>query len=150
MLAPQLIVLGEVCMAMILGGLIGLERKSAGKAAGMRTHALLAGAAALFVGLANALVQRLVESAGSGAVQSDPLRIVEAIVTGVSFIGGGMIFRHREGDQVEGLTTAASLLFTGAIGAAVGLWQPVLAVGATLLALLALVLMGWEQRLSRK
>jgi putative Mg2+ transporter-C (MgtC) family protein len=84
-------------------------------------------------------------------VQSDPLRIVEAVVTGVSFIGAGMIFRHREGDQVEGLTTAASLLFTGAIGAAVGLWQPVLAVGATLLALLALrVLMGWEQRLSRK
>jgi putative Mg2+ transporter-C (MgtC) family protein len=74
----------------------------------------------------------------SQLVQSDPIRLIEAIVAGVSFLGAGTIIRHRSGKQVEGLTTAASILFTAAVGVGVALSQVVLAVGATMAVLLTL------------
>lgn len=131
----QLQIIGEVAIAMLLGGIIGIEREMADKPAGFRTQMLVAGAAALLVGLADAL---LVRFAGEGAGRSDPIRIVEAIVTGISFLGAGTIFRRTASEQVQGLTTAASILLCAAIGIAVALRQFVLAVGVTLLALIVL------------
>ena len=89
----ELKVTGQVAVAMVLGGLIGLERETANKPAGFRTHMLVAGAAALLVGLGHALIEEFDRHTGL-RLQSDPIRIVEAIVTGVSFLGAGTIFRR--------------------------------------------------------
>jgi putative Mg2+ transporter-C (MgtC) family protein len=132
----QLQVIAEVALAMLLGGVIGIERELANKPAGFRTHMLVAGSAALLIGLGEALVQHFATSDYAGVIQSDPMRIVGAIITGISFLGAGTIFRHET--QVEGLTTAASLLLCGAIGMAVALHQFVIAGGITVLSLIVL------------
>lgn len=136
-----------VALAMVLGGLIGLEREIADRPAGFRTHMLVAGAAALFVGLADPLLSAFSVDVHGENLRSDPIRIVEAIVTGVAFLGAGTIFRRREG-VVEGLTTAASLLMASAVGAAMALQQLLMAGGVTLLTLLVLRgLRGFDDRL---
>jgi putative Mg2+ transporter-C (MgtC) family protein len=134
----QLAILAEVFIAMILGGVIGIERTTANKPAGFRTHMLVAGAAALLVGLSDALVQRFNTGAYTDLIQSDPIRVIQAIIAGISFLGAGTIFRHPKKQHVEGLTTAASMLFSGAIGICVALRQFVLAVAVTLLTLTVL------------
>ena len=137
--AGQLEVLGYVALAIFFGGLIGIEREYADKPAGFRTHMLVAGAAALFVGLGHGLLDFFTSvQAGGPRLQSDPIRIVEAVITGVSFLGAGTIFRRSRTEQVEGLTTAASLLFSAAIGVSVALKQFLLAAGVTLLGLVIL------------
>jgi putative Mg2+ transporter-C (MgtC) family protein len=137
-LASQVEVLQEVLFALLLGGVIGWERESADKPAGFRTQMLVAGAAALLVGLGDALLASFDSEASRGLIQSDPIRIVEAIITGVAFLGAGTIFRRGATDSVEGLTTAASLLMSAAIGISVALDQLPLAVGVTLLSLMVL------------
>lgn len=146
----QLEIIGEVALAMLLGGVIGFEREMADKPAGFRTQMLVAGAAALLVGLGDALLIRfLVE--GKTNVTADPIRIVEAIVTGISFLGAGTIFRRDSSEQVKGLTTAASILLCAAVGISVALRQFVLAIGVTVLALIVLRgLTGIEKRLTPK
>jgi putative Mg2+ transporter-C (MgtC) family protein len=146
----QFEILGKVTLAMLLGGLIGLDREMAHKPAGLRTFMLVAGAAALLVSLGDALVEGYVRSrvdvAGTGpdggVVRADPIRIIEAVIAGVSFLGAGMILRHEASDQVRGLTTGASMLFSAAVGLAVSLEQFVLAGGATILALITLRLLA--------
>jgi len=132
----QLQVIAEVALAILLGGVIGIERELANKPAGFRTHMLVAGSAALLVGLGEALIQRFATSDYVNVIQSDPMRIVGAIITGISFLGAGTIFRHET--HVEGLTSAASLLLCGAIGMAVALHQLIIAGGITLLTLIVL------------
>ncbi len=134
----QLEIIGEVALAMLLGGIIGMERERANKPAGFRTHMLVAGASALLVGLGDAMLHRYAMGGPDGPIRSDPIRIVEAIITGISFLGAGTIFRRGETRAVEGLTTAASLLLSGAIGIAVALRQFILAGGITALALIVL------------
>jgi len=146
----QLEIVGEVGLAMLLGGVIGFEREVADKPAGFRTQMLVAGSAALLVGLADAMLLRfLVE--GKTSVTADPIRIVEAIVTGISFLGAGTIFRKSASEQVQGLTTAASILLCAAIGISVALRQFALAVGVTVLALIVLRgLTGVETWMTKK
>jgi putative Mg2+ transporter-C (MgtC) family protein len=112
----QLEILGEMLLAMILGGAIGFERETANKPAGLRTHMLVAGSAALITGLGRAMVSLL--GVDESLIQADPIRIIEAVVTGISFLGAGTILHHRGENKIEGLTTAASLLFVGALGIA--------------------------------
>jgi putative Mg2+ transporter-C (MgtC) family protein len=136
MMILQLQLLGEMLLAMILGGIIGYERETADKPAGLRTHMLVAGAATLLTGLGRVLVsQSGIEEA---FIQADPIRIVEAIITGVAFLGAGTILRRQGKNQVEGLTTAASLLMAAAVGISVALQQFVLASGATVIVLFTL------------
>lgn len=135
----QLAIVVKVAIAMVLGGLIGLEREYARKPAGFRTHMLVAGAASLLVGLADVLVTQFALEQGSPQyLRTDPIRIVEAIVAGVSFLGAGTIFRSGKGRSMEGLTTAASVLLAAAIGIAVALEQIGTALGVTLLGLVVL------------
>jgi putative Mg2+ transporter-C (MgtC) family protein len=134
----QLYSLAHVALAMFLGAVIGFERELEDKPAGLRTHMLVGGAAALFVALVDVVVGTLSAELGGGLVRSDPVRIVEAVVTGVSFLGAGTIVLRRREHQVEGLTTAASILFTAGVGMCVALSQVVLAVGATVLVLVTL------------
>jgi putative Mg2+ transporter-C (MgtC) family protein len=148
--AMQFEIIGEVALAMLLGGVIGFEREMADKPAGFRTQMLVAGAAALLVGLGDALLLRFLTD-GKTNVTADPIRVVEAIVTGISFLGAGTIFRRDSSEQVQGLTTAASILLCAAIGISVALRQFLLAIGVTILALIVLRgLTGVEKRLARK
>lgn len=133
---PQFVVLAEVAGAMLLGGLIGYERETANKPAGFRTHMMLSGACALLVGLGGPMLTYFSEL-HPDVISADPFRLVGGVVTALGFIGAGTIFRPH-GLRVEGLTTATSLLFAGAIGICAALQQWWLAVGATLLALIVL------------
>jgi putative Mg2+ transporter-C (MgtC) family protein len=137
-LALQLEIFRDVLIALVLGGVIGLEREAADKPAGFRTQMMVAGAAALLVGLSDALLASFDAEASSGLIRSDPIRIVEAIITGVSFLGAGTIFRRGRSDHVEGLTTAATLLMSAAVGISVALDQIPLAIGVTGLSLVVL------------
>jgi putative Mg2+ transporter-C (MgtC) family protein len=133
---PDWQILLEVAVAMLLGGLIGLERELSDKSAGLRTHMLIAGAAALLVGLGNTMIRRF--GAAGDLVRSDPTRVIEAVVTAVGFLGAGMIIRRVDTDRVGGLTTAASVLFAAAVGICVALTEYVLAIGVTALDLATL------------
>ncbi|WP_433618692.1 MgtC/SapB family protein [Dactylosporangium sp. CA-139114] len=101
------VVVGQVLLAAGLGAVIGLEREFGAQPAGLRTHILVSLGAALFT------------LAGVGLQRSDPTRVAAQVVTGIGFLGGGAIF--KEGVTVRGLTTAASLWVTAAVGLAVGL-----------------------------
>lgn len=134
----QLWPLVYVAVAMLLGAGVGWERESADKPAGLRTHMLVAGAAALLVTLGDTMIAQVDISTGSTPVRTDPIRIIEAIITGISFLGAGTIIYHRSEKSVEGLTTAASILLAASVGISIGLRQFTLAIGVTLLALIAL------------
>jgi putative Mg2+ transporter-C (MgtC) family protein len=127
--------LGKVVIAALLGGLVGLEREFAERPAGLRTHMLVGATSAFFVMLATHLVTSFEPR---DILRVDPVRVVEAIVVGISFLGAGTIFKYtREGEGVvEGLTTSASILSVAAIGIAVALDAYILAAGAALLNLL--------------
>jgi putative Mg2+ transporter-C (MgtC) family protein len=116
----------ELGLALLLSAVIGLEREIRQKNAGLRTHTLVGVGAALFMliskyGFTDVLEPRL--------VVLDPSRVAAQIVTGVGFLGAGLIFVRR--DSVRGLTTAASIWVTAAIGSASGAGLPVLAALAT-------------------
>lgn len=143
----QLQTLGAVAWAMLLGGAIGFERELKRRPAGFRTHMLVAGAAALLVGLVDLIVAQHGMRADDGFVRIDPVRSVEAVIAAVGFIGAGTIFRARGDDgAVSGITTAASLLMAAVIGIAAGLGAHMLAFGATALALVVLVTLSWIER----
>ncbi len=136
----QLDLLGRLLLAAVLGAAVGLERESAGKEAGLRTTILICVGAALLTNLSSAL------AAGPGA---DPTRITAQIVTGIGFLGAGVILHHR--GHTHGLTTAATIWVVSAIGIAAGGRRYVAAIGATLLVLIILVpLRWWEQRLEKR
>jgi putative Mg2+ transporter-C (MgtC) family protein len=128
---PDYAILIRLVVAAFLAGVLGWERERAGKSAGLRTHMLVGISAALYTGLA-----QLVTSEPGAASRSDPIRAVQAVAVGVGFLGGGMIY--VSGERVQGLTTAASIWATAAMGIAAGLAHYRLAAGATIL--LAVVL----------
>jgi len=136
MATDQLLLLGYVIIAMVLGGIIGYEREQADKPAGLRTHMFVAGTATLLVGLSDTVVHS--SDLTPSMIRSDPIRIIEAIITGISFLGAGTILRRKDKGDVEGLTTAASLLFVAGVGVAVGIEQFILAVGMTIIGFIVL------------
>lgn len=114
-------VLIRVCVAALLGGILGAERQHAGKFAGLRTHMLVAMGCALFV----------LFPAEAGMETADLSRVIQGVATGIGFIGAGTILKRPDANEVKGLTTAAGLWLTAAVGAAVGagqLWLPLVAV----------------------
>lgn len=118
----ELELLWRLALALVLCSAVGLERESRGRSAGIRTHALVGVGAALFT-----LVSKY--GFGDSGNALDSSRVAAQVVSGIGFIGGGLIFVRR--DAVRGLTTAAVVWFTAAIGMACGAGLPVLAVGAT-------------------
>ncbi|WP_158745931.1 MgtC/SapB family protein [Acidisphaera sp. L21] len=122
-----LLQLEELALAFVLSALVGLEREFRQKSAGLRTYTLVGVSAALFMliskyGFMDVLV--------AGRVVVDPSRVAAQIVSGIGFIGGGVIFMRR--DVVRGLTTAASVWLTAALGMACGAGLPILALATTL------------------
>ncbi|MGY2263297.1 MgtC/SapB family protein [Pseudomonas sp. SDO55104_S430] len=117
----------RLLMAAVLGGILGFEREHKGKAAGVRTHMLVALGAALFV-----LVPQM-----SGSEADAMSRVVQGVIAGIGFLGAGTILKNQDGDEshVKGLTTAAGLWMTAAIGVCAGLGREATAVLSTVLAL---------------
>ncbi len=107
---------------------------------------LVAGAAALLVGLGDLLAEHFSAAHYRELVHLDPIRLIEAVVAAVGFLGAGAIFRRSGGNSVAGLTTAASLLMVATIGIAAGLHNYVAALGATVLTLLVLLVLAWFER----
>lgn len=133
--AQMLRVLVRICVAAALGAVLGAERERAGKAAGLRTHMLVCIGCALFV----------LFPTESGMATGDLSRVIQGVATGIGFIGAGTILKRAEASEVQGLTTAANIWLTAAVGAAVGvgqLWLPVVAV-ACAWTILALVGRWW-------
>lgn len=134
-----------VFSAMLLGGAIGIEREIALKPAGIRTHMFVAGAAALVVLVSQIMIEEFRQAGLS--ITSDPIRVIEAVIVGVSFIGAGTVIKSTKTHHVYYLTTAASILFTAAIGVTVGLNKLFLAISLAVVALIVnLVIGGLEEK----
>ena len=130
--------------AIVAGALVGIDREVRNRSAGLRTHALAAEGAALFT---MAAVLLTVEAEKSGFGPSDPGRIISTIVQGIGFLAAGVIFSHRA--KVRGLTTAAGLWVTAAIGVLCGLGLFFLAISATIATIVVLAFIKWfEVRLT--
>tara|TARA_R110002049_G_scaffold72920_8_gene188468 strand:+ start:674 stop:1156 length:483 start_codon:yes stop_codon:yes gene_type:complete len=127
-------------LAGLLGAALGYERESQGKAAGLRTHMLVALGAALFV-IAPGLAWSMDDAMS---------RVIQGIITGIGFICAGTIIKGNDTGDVRGLTTAAGLWLTAAMGVAVGLGNEATAVLSTLIALFVLHVLPWMVRKRRK
>ena len=117
-------------IAAVLGSLIGWERDRAGKSAGPRTMAL--------VGSASAAIVAIGAVVGAQAQFGDPTRALHAIITGIGFLGAGLIFTDKHSTGIQGVTTAATVFSTAAVGVAVGLGFQVVGAGLTLIILIIL------------
>ena len=143
---PPAVAATRLVAAMVLAGLIGFEREFWNKPAGLRTHILVSLAACLFI-----IVSQQLSSMPFGAkdaLRVDPLRLVEAVTAGVAFLAAGIIFTSK--GEVRNITTGASLWLCGAIGLACGAGQMPLAVLATGIVLIVLLVLGYLERLGRR
>jgi putative Mg2+ transporter-C (MgtC) family protein len=130
----ELTLLLRLLIAAALSGVVGWERESAHKPAGLRTHMLVGVASALFTVLGTLTATEYPGERGD----IDPLRVIQAIAIGIGFLGSGVIFVARDREEVLGLTTAGSIWATAAIGIAAGLGYYILALGSTVLLFLVL------------
>jgi putative Mg2+ transporter-C (MgtC) family protein len=130
----------RLSLAALLGALLGIEREAKGKAAGVRTHMLVAVSCALFV-----LVPQM-----SGTATADMTRVIQGVIAGIGFLGAGTIIKGRDDENVRGLTTAAGIFMTAAIGISAGLGREATALLSTLLALaifgVAPIIVNWFEK----
>ena len=131
----------RVLLAMLLGAIVGVQREHKGKPAGIKTHMLVALGAAL-----------IVLAPLEFGMNSDELsRIIQGLVTGIGFLGGGAILKLHESREIEGLTTAAGIWMTAAVGAAVGLGRLGLAIVSMMLTWIILSPVGKiEKRMNER
>ena len=127
--------------AMLLGAIVGVQRESTRKPAGLRTHVLVSVAAAAFI---------IACSASGMSTDGGLSRVIQGIVTGIGFIGGGTILKLSHEHQIKGLTTAASVWMTAAIGVIVGLGSLGIALMVTVVALVILSLARVEHSIEEK
>ena len=118
--------------AMLVGAIVGFQRERTGKAAGLRTHILVAMGTTLFV----------LAATRSGMSSDDISRVIQGITTGIGFIGAGAILKLSATREIKGLTTAAGIWMTAAIGVAIGLGLLGLALLATILTWITLAFLG--------
>ena len=126
----------RLLVAAALGGLLGYEREQEGKSAGVRTHMLVAIGAALFV--------LIPQQAGASA--ADLTRVLQGLIAGVGFLGAGAIILGTKQVETQGLTTAAGIWVTAAIGVAAGMGRESTAILSTLVALFVLSVVPWIVR----
>lgn len=129
---------GRLLLAMVFGMVLGIDREARDKPAGMRSHMLVALASASLTEMTFAIVDAS-DNFGD-TVNTDPLRVIEAVVAGIAFLGAGAIIQGR--GQVTGITTGASMWVAGAIGIASGLGYYALATVTTLFAIIVLYILG--------
>jgi putative Mg2+ transporter-C (MgtC) family protein len=121
----------RLVLAATLGGLLGYQREQIGKAAGLRTHMIVAMGAAFFA----------LAPSEAGMAAADISRVIQGIITGIGFLGAGAILKQSEQGHVKGLTTAAGIWLTAAVGIAVGIGQMAAALVGTILALIILAVL---------
>lgn len=126
-------IVGRTLVAAFLGGVLGYEREQKGKAAGIRTHMLVALAAAFFV----------IIPLQAGMSENELSRVLQGLAAGVGFLGAGAIVKQSEQGHVLGLTTAAGIYFTTAIGIAAGMGRETTAILGTGLAIVVLTMFPW-------
>ena len=129
----------RLAVAVILGGMLGYERERRGISAGLRTHMLVALGAAIFV----------LVPLEAGISQADLSRVLQGVITGVGFLGAGAIIKLNQEQEIKGLTTAASIWLTAAIGVAAGMGREMTAILSALLAIFILAVLrhsGSEKR----
>ncbi len=124
------VIVVRLLTAAVLGGMLGMERESKGRAAGLRTHILVSVGSALFV-MAPLL---------SGIAPGDVTRVMQGIVSGIGFLGAGAIIKLQHDERIEGLTTAAGIWMVSAIGMAAGMGMEIMALATTLIALVVVAL----------
>jgi putative Mg2+ transporter-C (MgtC) family protein len=139
-LGEFVIVVIRLLFAALLGGLLGLEREQRGKAAGIRTHMLVCMGAALFIFIPQQ----------AGISDSEMSRVIQGVIAGIGFLCAGTIITRKDEQSATGLTTAAGIWFTAAIGIAVGLGREQTAVLCTALAWVVLYVMPFIIRSNRK
>lgn len=132
----------RLLLAIILGGVLGIERSMAGKTAGMRTYSIVSMGAAMFVIISNIVSLQYVN------FSFDPLRMASQVIVGIGFIGAGLIIFREE--KISGLTTAAGLWVSAGIGMATGFGLYFLAVIATALTLFIFVVLWFIEKGIRK
>jgi len=131
----------RLCAAALFGAAIGIERERAGKPAGFRTHILITLGTAIFV----------LACSGAGLSMEGLSRVIQGIVTGIGFLGAGSILKLNDERDIQGLTTAAGVWMTAAIGVTVGLGSLGLALLGTVLALIVLAFTGFfESRFDKR
>jgi putative Mg2+ transporter-C (MgtC) family protein len=131
----------RLVLAALLGAVVGIQRELVGKPAGLRTHMLVALGAALFV----------LACLESGMAPNDLSRVIQGLATGIGFLGGGAILKVSEHREISGLTTAAGIWLTAAVGVSVGLGQwGLAAVGALLTWMILAVLFRLEPEIKRE
>ena len=136
------IILIRLVSATLLGAAIGFERQRAGKAAGLRTHILVAAGTTVFI----------LGCLGAGMKNnSDAIsRVIQGIITGIGFVGAGSILKRETERNIQGVTTSAGIWMTAAIGVAVGLGGLGSAIMATVLSLIVLRITYWfENRVTK-
>jgi putative Mg2+ transporter-C (MgtC) family protein len=131
----------RLVLAALLGAVVGIQRELVGKPAGLRTHMLVSLGAALFV----------LACLESGMAPNDLSRVIQGLATGIGFLGGGAILKVSEHREISGLTTAAGIWLTAAVGVTVGLGQwGLAAVGALLTWMILAVLFRLEPEIKRE
>ena len=133
----ELIFVGRLMLAMVLGGIIGLEKKKKNHSAGFRTHILVTVGSCIFM-LVSVSMPVIITAMPNGTVNNaDPGRIAAQVVSGIGFLGAGAIIQAK-GRRIHGLTTAASLWVVAAIGLAVGAGLYLTSIIATIMLLIIL------------
>lgn len=128
----------RLLVAMVLGGFVGMERQTRGRAAGLRTNILVClGSAAIIIAFQKLSLE--FSLGAESAIRMDPARAAAGVITGIGFLGAGTIIKSK--DFVRGLTTAASIWVVSTIGITVGLGEYVIAVVLTILVLAALYIL---------
>ena len=136
-------ILTRLLIAAAAGGIIGLERSYHGRPAGMRTHTLVCVSSSLLM-LLTVYQWSLLSNMPLDTIRVDPTRMAQGIMTGIGFLGAGVIMREKL--TIRGLTTAASVWITAAIGIIIGMGFFVAAGTATVITLLVLSSLGWVER----
>lgn len=138
-------ILWRLLAAMVLGGVLGLEREFAGKMAGLRTYSLISVGAALYI-----IISQIISESFIGVTQFDPLRVASQIVVGIGFVGAGLVIFREAEHRPAGITTAAGLWVSAAIGMASGFGLYAVAIFGTLIALFILNILSIADRKIRE
>ncbi len=128
----------RLLVAVVLGGIMGYERETVGASAGLRTHMLVSLGAALFVLI----------PLQAGMEIGDVSRVLQGVTAGIGFIGAGAIMKHTSDNDIKGVTTAASVWLTAAVGIAAGMGREATAVVSALFALIILSLLRSQTKQS--
>ncbi|MGQ7869317.1 MgtC/SapB family protein [Sunxiuqinia sp. sy24] len=141
----QFWILIDVLIAAVLSSLIGLEREKLSKPAGLRTNMIVGSISCFFVSISPTLSNFIQSNIEHELISVDPIRILQAIIVGVSFIGAGTILKSKEENTVQNLTTASTLLYSTGIGISVALNAYVIALGLALIGLIINSLHHWRK-----